>query len=300
MAGSAPLVSLGVPVFNGENYLDVALASLAAQTHENLEIIVCDNASTDRTEEIARAHAAADKRFSYHRNAENIGAHPNYHKAFHLATGRFFKWAAHDDWIEPRFVEACVTALESRLDASIAMTDARQVDENDVEKSPKLRFTDISQPDPVARFKQVVWKERLNLPVFGLMPTAVLGRTNLLGSYPTSARVQIAELALLGPIVHVPETLFVHRNHPEGSLRAHNNAYEIRSWYDTARTASSYLPHWEYLNALRKAADVAPLTPKQRRACQLEAMRWGTTRPKALLQDFVVLAREQVRRVKSG
>ena len=72
-ATSFPLVSVGVPVFNGEKYLAEAIESILAQTVTDLELIICDNASTDATEEISRRFAESDERVQYFRNPKNRG-----------------------------------------------------------------------------------------------------------------------------------------------------------------------------------------------------------------------------------
>ena len=97
MRSSTPVVSLGMPVFNGERYLATAIESVLGQTFDDFELLLCDNASTDATGDICRSFAGADPRVRYIRNPENLGAHPNFNRAFELATGRFFKWASHDD-----------------------------------------------------------------------------------------------------------------------------------------------------------------------------------------------------------
>ena len=79
-------VTIGVPVYNGANYLERALSSLADQTYPDVRVLISDNASTDATEEIARSFVAADNRFEYWRNDTNIGAVPNYDKVFYAAT----------------------------------------------------------------------------------------------------------------------------------------------------------------------------------------------------------------------
>jgi glycosyltransferase involved in cell wall biosynthesis len=66
-------VSIGLPVYNGEKFLPEAITSLLAQTFEDFELIISDNASTDRTEEICRTFADQDKRIRYVGNQENIG-----------------------------------------------------------------------------------------------------------------------------------------------------------------------------------------------------------------------------------
>ena len=207
-------VTIGVPVFNGENHLERALSAIEHQTYENIVVLVSDNASTDGTEEIARSFAARDKRFVYSRNEKNIGAVPNYNKVFYEATTPYFKWAAHDDWIEPAFIEAWVTGLDADPGAILAFTGARQVDENDNETVPLIHYTEVTSEDPVERFKEIVRRERLNLAIFGVIRRQVLGRSHLQGTYHASSRVLVAELAILGRFIRVPDVLFVPRNHP--------------------------------------------------------------------------------------
>ena len=94
---SAPVISIGFPVYNGEDYLAQALDGLLAQSFGDFEILLCDNGSNDGSEAIARGYAERDPRVRYHRNAENIGAAGNYNLAFAQASGKYFKWTAHDD-----------------------------------------------------------------------------------------------------------------------------------------------------------------------------------------------------------
>ena len=103
-------VSIGLPVFNGENFLESAIRSVLEQSFDDLELVISDNASTDRTETIARDFAASDRRVRYHRNARNLGAAPNYNRTVELATGALFKWLSHDDRLLPGYLEATVAA----------------------------------------------------------------------------------------------------------------------------------------------------------------------------------------------
>jgi glycosyltransferase involved in cell wall biosynthesis len=89
-----PLVSIGMPVYNGENFLRLALSSLLAQDYPHFELIISDNASDDGTEEICREYQAHDRRIRYLRHRENRGSPWNF--AF-VARGDYFMWAAHDD-----------------------------------------------------------------------------------------------------------------------------------------------------------------------------------------------------------
>src|SRR5688500_17051747 len=108
-----PRVSIGMPVYNGANYLRRSIQCLLDQDYSDLEVIICDNGSTDDTEAICREFAQKDGRVHYYRNATNIGAAGNYNKVFELARGEFFKWQAHDDECHPAMMRRCVEALDA-------------------------------------------------------------------------------------------------------------------------------------------------------------------------------------------
>src|SRR6185369_4346332 len=110
--GGAPSVSIGLPVYNGVNYLRQALDSLLAQTFGDWELILSDNGSTDATESICREFAARDGRIRYLREPVNRGATWNFNRVFELSRAPLFRWAAHDDVCSPELLERCVAALE--------------------------------------------------------------------------------------------------------------------------------------------------------------------------------------------
>jgi glycosyltransferase involved in cell wall biosynthesis len=107
-----PSLTIGLPVYNGERYLAQALDALLAQTYQDFELIISDNASTDRTADICQEFVARDARVKYVRQRVNIGAGPNHNAVLTLARGRFFKWAAHDDVYAPTLLERCIEVLE--------------------------------------------------------------------------------------------------------------------------------------------------------------------------------------------
>ena len=111
-----PTITIGVPVYNGANYLRDALGSIARQTFQDYRVIISDNASTDATPEIARSAAAADPRIAYRRNPVNIGGNCNFDKVFAHCTTPYFVWIGHDDMIAPEFLATCLESLESRPD----------------------------------------------------------------------------------------------------------------------------------------------------------------------------------------
>jgi glycosyltransferase involved in cell wall biosynthesis len=115
--GEVPLVSIGMPVFNGQSHIDEALRSALAQDYPNLEIIISDNASTDATAEICVKHAAVDSRIRYDRNPENVGATRNFHLTLAASKGKYFTWLAHDDVLHRTdYVSRMVAFMEQAPD----------------------------------------------------------------------------------------------------------------------------------------------------------------------------------------
>jgi glycosyltransferase involved in cell wall biosynthesis len=109
---AAPRLTIGLPVYNGENYLGEAIAALLGQTFEDFELIISDNASTDGTAGISRRYEKQDSRIRYVRQPRNIGIAPNHNFIVSEARGELVKWASHDDLYARDMMERCVQALD--------------------------------------------------------------------------------------------------------------------------------------------------------------------------------------------
>ena len=105
------MVSIGMPVHNGERFVRQALESILTQDYRNFELIISDNASTDTTSEICQRYADQDARIRYVRNETNVGASPNHKRVFEMRRGDYFKWAAHDDECLPTFLSRCMSVF---------------------------------------------------------------------------------------------------------------------------------------------------------------------------------------------
>jgi glycosyltransferase involved in cell wall biosynthesis len=269
-----PRVSIGLPVYNGENYLAETLDSLLAQTYRDFELIISDNASTDRTEAICRQYTAGDPRIRYERNAENIGAAANYNRAFDLARGDYFKWAAHDDLLAPTYLERCVAVLDRDPDVVLAYTQAKAIDDKGevVKIYPGKRF--FNSPDPRRRFYEFVLDPHPVVAVFGLMRREVLGRTRLIGKYAGSDRPLLSELSLLGRFHEVPEHLFFYRFHEEQSWGGNKSAQAQQAWYDPHRAGKVSFPQWRLLREHIRSIERSPVGPSARAACYLYMGYW--------------------------
>lgn len=148
---STPLVSIGVPVYNGEKSLARTLDCLLGQTYKNIELILSDNASTDATAEICQKYCAQDKRIRYVRQEKNLGLHGNWTYVADQAQGEFFMWAAADDYWEPEFVEALANKLLEEPDAISAFCPYRLYNKETQEYEGDAIFEDYGHPNALMR-----------------------------------------------------------------------------------------------------------------------------------------------------
>jgi glycosyltransferase involved in cell wall biosynthesis len=202
------LVSIGLPVYNGDSYLERAARSVLEQDYEQVELIIVDNASDDATPAIAERLAAADERVRYYRNPENVGAARNFCRAFELAQGPYFKWAAYDDWLEPNYVSACVDVLQRQPGTVLVFPGTNIYDETG-QLLKRYRYPAGIMSDQVSRrFFHAVWNFKYTTAVFGLARTEALAQTSLIQPYSSSDRLMLAELVLLGDVREIDGYLF--------------------------------------------------------------------------------------------
>jgi len=249
MSLSTPRVSIGLPVYNGADYLANALESLARQSFDDLEIVVSDNASSDRTPEICRDFAAGDARIRYHRNERNLGAAANYNAVFDRARGEYFKWASHDDVVAPDFLRRCVAVLDHEPRAVLAFSHFDYVDERGETLRPSARNLDVRGERASQRVRRLVARQLESTDVywaiFGLIRASALRQTRLIETYLASDQTLLFHLILLGELHQVPETLFFRREHADESMTRHATARERASWFDaTRRPAEFHFPNW--------------------------------------------------------
>jgi len=106
-------LSIGLPVYNGELFIERAIESILAQTFTDFELIISDNASTDSTQEICQNFSKMDNRIRIFKQEKNIGIHRNFYFLLSQAKGEYFAWAAVDDYLDKDFMEKNLKVLES-------------------------------------------------------------------------------------------------------------------------------------------------------------------------------------------
>ncbi|MGB6130422.1 MAG: glycosyltransferase family 2 protein [Acidobacteriaceae bacterium] len=232
MRAQAPVVSIGLPVYNGESFVAEAIRCVLAQTFSDWELIVCDNASTDRTVAICREFAEQDSRIRVYESPRNMGVTPNFNRVFQLSRGRYFKWIAHDDLFSPEFIEVCLQGLEQDEGVVLSFPTISYVDAAGHLLRRQTFCLSIMDDAPEARIARLTEMERKSADIFwslyGVIRRDVLERTSLHGFYAGSDQVLLLELALSGRLQQVDKDMFFRREHPAAATLRRD--WTARDW----------------------------------------------------------------------
>jgi glycosyltransferase involved in cell wall biosynthesis len=272
-----PRVSIGMPVYHGERFLKAALDSLLQQTYQDFELIISDNGSTDRTEEVCREIGASDSRIRYVRSDTNRGAAWNHNRVVELARGAYFMWAPHDDQFAPEFLERCVAVLDQDQSVVFCRGNAIDIDEWGNVLGREVHRCDCSSSLPSTRFWEVLVVYGGH-NTYGLIRTSALRRIAPHQTFPRAERALFAELSLYGRFHVLPGDLYFKRQHSEQitATRSSRSAESIvldperERWW---RHRTSLLLT-EYAFAFAKAVAGAPLSLEERRRCYAHLLRW--------------------------
>jgi glycosyltransferase involved in cell wall biosynthesis len=277
----APKLTVGLPVYNGQNYLAESIEALLGQSYEDFELIISDNASTDDTADICRHYEKEDSRIRYFRQEHNIGGAPNHNFLVEQAKGELFKWASHDDLYGRDLLTRCVDALEEFPHVILAHSWTALIDASGtITQAVRYPLATSSSSAP-ERFRSLLY-ENGGDDDGGVIRMDVLRRAPLLASYHRSDRTLVAGIALYGPFYQVPDWLYFRRDHDERAERAFRT---VRSWcanLDPRRADALRNPalrlYAEYVWGYVSAIHGAPLTPADKRTCYRHLARWLSTR----------------------
>jgi glycosyltransferase involved in cell wall biosynthesis len=286
----SPQLCIGLPVYNGEALLAEAIESLLAQSYTDFELIVSDNASTDRTPAIVEAFQARDPRVRYVRSPRNEGAAANFCAVARLSRAPLFKWSAHDDIYHPRYLERCVAALDADPGVVLAHADSLFIDADgtpfpdDAGSGGFIEPTTGAHymPDPVdlaesrvaaMRFGHVVFASRWGTHMFGVIRSEALDRTRLIQNVPSADRPLLAELALLGRFHTVRERMFLKRFH--GRMTLALTEAQVREYMGV--DAEAYSKRGRQMQAFLAASQGKPVSLATRAACFGTVLAYGAT-----------------------
>jgi glycosyltransferase involved in cell wall biosynthesis len=296
-------VAIGMPVRNGEAFVSEAIESILAQTYGDLALVISDNASTDSTPEICRAYAKRDRRVHYLRQEKDIGAARNHIEVFRRSSGRYFKWAAHDDILAPRFIEECVRILNA--DEAVVVCSPATVLIN--EDGSPLRYSSqengmvdsygrvwpvtpennrrLMSADQADRFCEVLLNTFMALEIYGLIRRSALERTAIMPSHFGGDKIVLAQLSLIGGYHLLREQLFYRRCHP-GQFSYQRSGGP--TWF-SGKNSHMFSDQLRVVVGYTRAALSAELTLAQRRRCISAIWRRAVTRGKPLRRMFLAV-----------
>lgn len=206
------LVSIGLPVYNGQRFLRRALDSLLVQDYKNFELIISDNASTDETSKICLEYAQKDKRIKYIRQKENTGMLKNFTFVLQQSKGKYFMWAAYDDIWAPSFISTLKTALDKHPGHDIAMSSLILIKE-DGTPYQEIKFIGNDNLTNISHYKVLIRLFVKKTPLYfihGLFRSDFLKRIMRRINYISIGldKIIIAEASLATHFCSVPDILF--------------------------------------------------------------------------------------------
>ncbi len=247
MTSPTPRLSIGVPVYNGEDYIAEAITSHLEQDFGDFELVVSDNCSTDGTPDIVNDFVKADARVTYTSNDENIGSTANFNRLFRLTNGDLFRWAAADDRVEPGYLSKVISMMDADPQIVIGHADSMLIDPKSepmlemdqgflggdgymeaIKLHPPAGDERFHSPHPHKRIDAVINNNHRNFYIFGIMRRDVMMQTRLHGSFYGGDRTLLVEMAMRGTFRKVPEPLFASRSHAKNSGRNGLNFEELK------------------------------------------------------------------------
>ncbi len=244
---TTPRLSIGVPVYNGADYIREAITSHLDQDFGDFELVVSDNCSDDGTADIVNELAAQDDRVRYTANKANIGGPANFNRLFRITNGELFRWAAADDRIEPGYLSKVITMMDHDPDIVIGHSDAILIDPSSdqmlrmdqgylggdgyleaIRLHPPAGDTRFSSESPHHRVDAVINNNHRNFYIFGIMRRETMMQTRLHGSFYGGDRTLLVEMAMRGTFKKIPEELFASRSHAKNSGRNGLNFEELK------------------------------------------------------------------------
>ncbi len=290
MMDSKPLISIGMPVFNGEPYIRQALDSLLAQDYENCELIISDNASTDRSRDICLEYASRDSRIRYYRNETNLGAAKNFNRLIALSSGKYFMFAADHDLWNPTFVSRCTEVLEKAPSAVLCYTRTMLIDSKDNTLGLTPDQIDTRSMSAVERYRYTMWNLNWCNMVYGVIRTDSLRKVRGFRPVISCDMAVLAELALRGEFIQIQEPLFYRRKNREDEDP--ETLKQRTLWYIdpriTWKSKKSYSVlyrelGWEHLRIVFRT----PITHREKMKLILETMYCFSMKYNGLLYRFL-------------
>lgn len=273
--GAAPRLTIGLPVYNGEDLVSESIESLLGQTYEDFELLISDNASTDNTSDICKRHMKQDSRIRYVRQPHNIGLRGNENFLMSECRTELFKMAAHDDLYARDLIKRCVEALDRHPEVVAAQSWEARIDRAGKVTGGLSYPAAADAPRAPDRFRSMLfdgWDDY----TYSVMRTEVVHRTHLYGNHHFADRTFNIELNLHGPFCLIPEWLYFRREDPERT--GHYTVLSRAAYMDHNRAGGLIRLYGEYFWAYVTLIRSAPISAAEKLECLGHLVSWAGTR----------------------
>jgi len=202
------LVSIGMPVYNEEKFIEKAILSLLDQDYKNFELIISDNASTDKTKKICLNYSEKDSRIRFYTRDTTTDSTTNFNYVASIAKGDFFMWASGHDTRDPTFISRCVATFEKSNSIVLCYSDATWIDPDGKNIGNEKTDIDTVGMKRLKRIKKVFWNLGYAYPIYGLFRKETLDTCLPYQKILGPDIVLLNELSAIGEFARLPEPLF--------------------------------------------------------------------------------------------
>jgi glycosyltransferase involved in cell wall biosynthesis len=279
-----PLVSVGMPVYNAAAWLQQSVRCILEQSVGDLELILSDNASSDASADMCAEFARLDARVRFVRQPRNVGANQNYLFVQRQARGKYFKWASSNDLCSGDFLRQCIAALERDATAVLAAPRAALFQDSPSDAIPYEQDLSVDAATPSARLRQYFATRGLNNAINGVMLLEQLNACRPLGVFSGADIVLMAELAVRGKLLLVPDRLFLRRVAP-GAATSYRSKREAELHLAPASKRPLRWQNWIYHARLLQGVSRAAPAGGEWLRCVEYGLRAGVWSRYDLLSD---------------
>ena len=213
------IVDVLVPTYNRSPMLRQCLESIRGQTYSDIRVIIGDNCSDDDTRAVAQDFCDRDSRFSYVRNATNLGMYGNMNALFTRVMAPYVHFMHDDDWLEPCFYERMIAGLEESPEAALAWPRViLSQGENETEYRLPERFNHDQVLPAEAAFEELLHGNFI-YPSAVVLRTSALREAGLFAEYLSADWLMWLRIALHHDLKFIDAPLCHYRLH-EGQANA--------------------------------------------------------------------------------
>lgn len=293
---SAPRITVGLPVYNGQKYLEAAIESHLAQSFGDFELVISDNGSTDATGEICSRYARQDARVKYLRSPSNRGILWNHRRVLEPVdpSTPYFRWAGADDILEPGLLAAMVEVLDTRPEIEAVMPATKNIDEEGTVIRTMERSLNLESPDVFERARQILLANYQHVIAYGLLRAPSLRCMRTGPHYIGWDPVFIWELALRGPVFQLFEPALLRRFH-RGSISRVKTVKEMRKWVEPGTSAGMNFPHWAWAYERARSLLATPMNLGEKLRITMFLMRTTLWQRQQLARDITQATRRALK-----